>query len=1111
MNDFNLYTADLSGKKLIEASAGTGKTFTLSGLYIRYVVEKKLPPEKIVVLTFTKAATFELKTRLRQQLIECKNHLLSIKEISEAENADLYALYQSYKADDNTLKHINLALACFDQAAIFTINSFCQKIIVDHNKECGSPVFNELIDKTEHVKQFVYDFWRQQQSSEAIEFLLSLPNPNEVTDNINRLLNKSHYRDRKPLFRWSQLSGLYQDFKSLSKLWDSQQEMLLDYLLSGDFNGVSYKKSNREKYQTDLTVFFSALEGKECHRFKASFIEGKLKKGKLLKPMPEFFVQFEAFFDNVFYDNENKSSIGSHLVFSFMYECWLFVKEKLETLLSDKGMYSYDDQIKVVHKSVMNNARLREKIGQQWQTVLVDEFQDTDALQLGIFQRCFDDNQHDIVYVGDPKQAIYDFRGADVFVYESAKKGIKNQQQFNLATNWRSNKELLSATNCMFDFKESFALDWLQFTASKPKPIQQEQLLDRYPPIAIIDGKVEQRMQDLVFEIKRFIKQARIQSCTDKQNNKKLEDGKMAVLVQSNSKAIEMYEYLLGHNLNVSLWSESGIFYTEVAKNIYYLIRAIAYPSSKNIFTSFHGMLFNIALNDLHQLDKQQLISEFVDCRLNSHKKGLTAVIQSLFENKQVYENVLKRQEGERLYTDIVQILELIQIQQDLGKNENQIAEYLAKEIEQAKTIEQNETLKRRLESDGEKISIMTMHKSKGLQFDCVFIPFADSIKLKTSKGKSKNCIATHDENNQGVIYWHYSKSAQLKLKAEKIAENIRTLYVAITRAKYRVYLGLDTEHKKFHECSVYPLYQQIKDKQEYSQTVEIEEQTIDYSRESSLIVPLKKAEFSRSLQKPLSIYSFSSLTRLQEISFERSDEDSDELDFNNYFHFPKGAKSGTMQHEILENISFKDDLPTVKKEVMKQLEIYNFNWHWIDTLSKQMLRIINVALWKQGPSLAHVDNSIDEMEFMLPVGSITNNTISSWLSQHRGLVTVFNQEHLQGYLTGFIDLIFQANNKYYVVDYKSNYLGSDYSDYSSDKLKTAIEHHYYDLQYLIYTVALVKSLLAIDKNFDYHKDFGGIAYIFTRGVNGEDGQGVYTCKPQKKVIDGMLGEFCGQ
>lgn len=1103
MKIFDLYKENLDGTKLIEASAGTGKTFTLSGLYIRYIVEKQLLPENILVLTFTKAATAELKTRLRDQLIECKNHLLDLTPIKSDDNPQLFAMYEGYKSNESALKYIEMSLICFDQAAIYTINGFCQKVIDDYNSDCGSPVFQELINTKEYVKKFVYEFWRMQQKGTPKEFLTLIPGIDDVIKKIDGLLNKSHYQQVKPEIDWNN-NDLYQQLKILRQSWNECQDRVLDYMFSGCF-GRKFSKAAYEKCRSAMNGFiesFTIPSTNFVERFKQDYLESERTKESTIES-PEYLIQFQNFYNTLIYSYGDGKTSGNNLAISYMYECFNYVQQKLDDLLTQQGMYNYSDQIKVVHNGVKSNPSLVGRIANQWQCVMVDEFQDTDNMQLEIFDHCFNGGKHDLIYVGDPKQAIYDFRGADVFVYNQAKG--QTQQQFNLATNWRSSDKILSASNAMFNFENSFKFPWLQFTPSKPKPDQQKQLQDTYAPVALIDCPEQDRKALLGNEINRFLNQASINQTAIKPEN-------CAILVNSNKEAIALYEYLLSVDISVSLWSDSGVFATDCAKQLYYLIRAINYPSTNNIFTTQHGMFFDVSLNDLQKLDTEEYVAEFVDYRLESHLNNIVSVIEDLFDKKDVYARLLQRLDGERHYTDLQHLLELLQQQVDLGHNANQLEQWLAVQIQQVEFLQEDDERKRRIESDGKKISIMTIHKSKGLEFDHIFIPYADKIKQTTPRSNInlRACLATHDENNVGKVYWKHSKTAAASHELERRAEKIRNLYVAITRARHRVYIGLDSQATAYKSLPITQLIKQIENDGNHFSVVNHTEVSSEKPIKISTILS-KPDEFRRLLDKPQSIYSFSALSKRQHVSYEKLEAEQIEIDFSNYFQFPKGSKSGTMQHEILENLDFQVTIPEIQTEVVSQLIRNHYDNQWTDCLTQQIDKILNTQLWKNGPQLSQITNSVDEMEFMLPIESIDKSTISQWLARHRNRPTDFNQDNLKGFLTGFIDLIFEHDNKYYVVDYKSNYLGSDFSDYSSDNLKIAIEHHYYDLQYLLYCVALIKYLQITLDGFDYKSHFGGVAYLFTRGVNGIAGQGVYTNQPEQELIEQMIGEFHGK
>ncbi|HHL31954.1 MAG TPA: hypothetical protein ENJ41_05150, partial [Oceanospirillales bacterium] len=576
------------------------------------------------------------------------------------------------------------------------------------------------------------------------------------------------------------------EYKELAKQWQQQKETLLDYILSGDFHGNTYKISKRDSYAEEMAEFFNGFNGNVL-KFCASFIESKIGKKKTIKAMPAFFIAFEDFYNKIFYlyKSGKADNAGNNIAISYMYECFKYVQQQLNKLRVEQGKFDYSDQITVVHTGVNNNPHLVKHIANQWQCIMVDEFQDTDSLQLEIFDKCFNDGRHDLIYVGDPKQAIYDFRGADVFVYNQAKRQTK--QQFNLATNWRSSDRMLAISNAMFNFQGSFKFPWLEFTPSSPKPDQQQQLEDSYPPVAIIDCELTNRKALLANEIKRFLMAAKI-------NKQAIKPENCAILVNRNQDAIELYDYLLSQDVSVSLWSESGVFATAVAKQMYYLIRALNYPSQSHIFTVLHGLFFDLSLNQLQQLEMEKVLAEFVDYRLQIHHLDVVTVIEQIFEDKQLSARLLQRIDGERHYADLQHIIELLQQQIEQGCNHNHLEQWLASQIQQSEVMENDEQRKRRIESDSKKISIMTIHKSKGLEFDHVFIPYADKITNSTPKDNInlRACLATHDENNQGVLYWRHSKTAQVSHVFEKQAENIRNLYVAITRARHRVYLGVD-------------------------------------------------------------------------------------------------------------------------------------------------------------------------------------------------------------------------------------------------------------------------------------------------------------------------------
>ena len=1093
MKEFNIYKECLDGTKLIEASAGTGKTYTLAGLYLRYIVEKSLLPEQILVVTFTNAAASELKIRLREQLLLCLEHLNGNK-VCEEEQPELYALFESYSQNAGCVDILNLALACFNNASIYTIHGFCQKVISDFNSYCGSLALNGLVRRSDVAKDIIYDYWREKKNRIPFRFMKLVPGPDVLSSKFDRLLNKSHFNDIKPSCIADDGPKLDDKLNVLTELWYQHKADILAYMHSGVFGRMFTAKSG-PNYENAMDRFLDTLTIPSGTNYVERFCEGFLvnkASSSDVGVMPEFNCLFDDFYQQV----SNYSN-------SFVYDCWVNLKDKLSLMLHETGMYSYDDLIETVYSSVKENPILSSKLGELYQCVMVDEFQDTDKLQYGIFDECFNSPGRSLIYVGDPKQSIYDFRGADIFVYQEARNSVESI--YSLKTNWRSSKDMLAVTNRMFDFDESFKMNSIGFIPSESCPNQSEMLVDdQYgDSIAVIDVPANQRFDVIAGEIRRLLIQASISS---KGALRSVDEGDIAVLVKSNSDAVDLYEYLISNEFNVSLSTDTTIFQTLAAKNMYYLLRCINSPTETNIYTSLNGLFFERDIKVLHAADSDELSVMFVNLKIEAKNIGLCEALVDFFDREAVFNRLLQKSDGERHYSDLQHLIELIQIQQDSGANDNQILQWLSKSIVEDKPLNDEDDLaKRRLESDGRKISIMTIHKSKGLEFGIVFIPFAD--KVNNYSIRSADVISCHDDEGHGVLDWNGSQSSIERYNNEREQETIRLLYVAMTRAKHRCYVGIDSSANGFTSLPVLPLYNNLvkMSGDDYLFTIngaELQEQ-------SAPSPDLFFSSFNGRINEAKSVYSFSALASRQGHSYEHSHDSSNEVDFSNFFHFPKGALSGTLQHKIFELVDFTADKMSLTPIVSDTIDEFNFDPKWIDCLSSKTHDILNAPVGEYGFCLAYISNKIVEMEFLLPVFSRAESYVSQWLTKHRGENTRFIQDDLSGYFTGFIDLVAHHNDKFYIIDYKSNYLGDGFQSYGFDEMKESIHEHFYDLQYLLYTVALVIYLQSKMPGFDYEKHFGGIAYIYTRGVNGSDSTtGFYCTRPNVKLINEMMDVF---
>lgn len=1098
MKSFDTWTKTLTGQCLIEASAGTGKTYTLAALYLRFLIEKQsLLPENILVLTFTNAATSELKTRLREQLIQAKLHLSKVKS---CEDSSLANYLDEINDSVSAIQKLSISLQCFDQAAIYTIHGFCKKIIEDFNSECGSPVFHELTDPRDHLDHWIYDFMRKQLNDKPQRMMLFAPKIESLKKKINSLLSKKHFPDASPITNWEQFCEFETKLGNLQEQWQSQQEILLDYLLSGDLKAMSYNLKKREQYKQQISNFFNGKLDAPLKNYHASNIQNSYKKNIEPKPIPEFFYEFENCFNRI-YNLAHKANL---VEIAFVYECWLSVKKQQQKMFNNEGLFGFDDQIETIYNATKESETLRKNISEQWSVLLVDEFQDTDSMQLSIFENCFLNQQNDVVLVGDPKQAIYDFRGGDVFVYQKAKEKIK--KHYSLQTNWRSSSDMLAATNKLFAFPESFHLDWIRFESSKPKPIQAEYISEPDKALQIIDSPKENRLNILSNEIKSLLTKTQIKSDL---NTRNISEGDIAIIVNSNQEAKSTYQALLMQGLNVSLWSDANVMETETAKELFYLIRAINQLSLSNINTSLHSHFFGFGINQIHKIVDEDRLQQFIEFRMQLQKKSFSVGLQELIQDNSIHHQLLTNRDGERRWTDLQHLLELIADTFKQKQSLDVLQEWLSTEISDSQILSEDDQRKRKLESDGEKITILTIHKSKGLEYSIVFMPFADAIKEKISSknsGSYKFVESLHDKNFNGFINWQVDDHTKDQLEIEHIAVQRRKLYVALTRSKFRLYLGIDSKNEKqFKNTTISELL-------EHSDVnyFETQPQEVSYSKQTTKdLTELSYNSCKRTLNQPTRISSFSGLTPNEQHGLYDPEENLPiEIDYNDYMQFPKGSLSGSLQHEVFEEIDFNNSLDKIKPEVERILKKYQFDLRWTQCLSIQIKTILGTPLVSNGPKLSDLKNIIVEMEFLLPFNEENTHKISNWLSEHRGQSTTFKFNSIQGFLSGFIDLIFEHNGQYFILDYKSNHLGNDHESYSFSQLEQSIQDHHYDLQYLLYSVALIKTLQIRIPDFDFDKHYGGVYYLYTRGVNGKASEGIYFNKPSKKLLKKMMESF---
>jgi exodeoxyribonuclease V beta subunit len=472
-----------------------------------------------------------------------------------------------------------------------------------------------------------------------------------------------------------------------------------------------------------------------------------------------------------------------------------------------------------------------------------------------------------------------------------------------------------------------------------------------------------------------------------------------------------------------------------------------------------------------------------------------------------------------------------------------------------------------RLESDDDAVKIVTIHKSKGLEYPIVFCPFMwGGSRLR----KTKTSFLFHNADRNGALTLDLGspEAPENRKDAERelLAENLRLLYVALTRARNRCYLVwgrikgagtsapayifhptqygedvLDAMEEKFRRLTDRAVNDRLKAIQQRAPEAislrEIQDTlTADHIATTDRKPLLSYRTFSGQIIPNSRISSFSSLVSTQLHSAELADHDAallssmpeqprfetdlarkNERDISS---FPRGAKSGLFVHDVFEHLDFAEQDPRVIDHLIaEKLAQYGFEQGWQDSVCRMVCNVLSVQL-NGLPSrmrFSHIgmQDRLNELEFYFPLKAISPLRLRSLFTRddNVSLPAGFPEQigrlsfsKTEGYMKGFVDMVFRYDDRFFIVDWKSNWLGPRSEEYDQKTLSRAMTQHYYHLQYYIYTMAIHRYLAHRITDYDYDTHFGGIFYVFVRGVNPALGPqyGIYAARPSKAHINDL-------
>ncbi|MHA5031204.1 exodeoxyribonuclease V subunit beta [Enterobacter mori] len=1154
----------LQGERLIEASAGTGKTYTIAALYLRLLLglggtaafPRPLSVEELLVVTFTEAATAELRGRIRANI-----HELRIACLRQSTDNPLYASLLEEIADkQQAAQWLLLAERQMDEASVFTIHGFCQRMLSLNAFESGMLFEQQLIeDESELRYQACADFWRrhcyplQRDIAEAVHALWK--GPEELLRAIDRYLQGEAPVIKSPPPADETLASRHEkivtQIATLKQKWNASVGEIASILENSGIDRKKFNRGNQGKWIDKISAWAQeetrgyqlpdALE-----KFSQRFLTERTKADGIVPEHP-LFVAIESLL-------AEPLTLNDLMITRAMTE----IREAVAREKRRRGELGFDDMLSRLDAALCseNGEALAAAIRTRFPVAMIDEFQDTDPQQYRIFRRIWRQQPDTaLLLIGDPKQAIYAFRGADIFTYMKARSEVA--AHYTLETNWRSAPGMVESVNTLFkQMDAAFMFREIPFLpvkfAEKNAALRFEFNGATQPAMNLwlLDGEgcgvgdyQSAMAQHCAAQIRDWLSAgARGEAVLwrgEQANPVKASD--ITVLVRSRQEAALVRDALTLLNIpSVYLSNRDSVFETLEAQEMLWLLQAVLAPERESTLRSaLASAMMGLNARDIDALNNDEeawdnVVEEFAHYRERWQKRGVMAMLRELMAKRQIAENMLATAGGERRLTDILHISELLQEAGTQLESEHALVRWLSQQIADPNSNSSSQQM--RLESDKHLVQIVTIHKSKGLEYPLVWLPFIANYRVQDQ-------AFYHDrESFEAVLDLSKAESSVELAEAERLAEDLRLLYVALTRSVWHCSLGIAPLFRRrgeksgetdFHLSALGRLIQlgEPKDAAGLRQCIEAlcgdhialhipaSPDNSRWQMPEQPVDDLNARQIQRTLADDWRVTSYSGLQQHgQSIAQDLMPKlDVDAAGVGDVLpepaltphQFPRGASPGTFLHSLFEELDFTQ--PVYTEWVLKMLQSGGFDEKWQPVLTDWVTAILQAPLTQQGISLNQLtakDKQV-EMEFYLPIASpLKADALDALIREYDPLSAgcpPLNFRQVQGMLKGFIDLVFRHEGRYYLLDYKSNWLGDSSDAYTQDAMASAMQQHRYDLQYQLYTLALHRYLRHRIADYRYEDHFGGVIYLFLRGVDAADpNSGIFSTRPDAALIEKM-------
>ncbi|MFI4889366.1 MAG: exodeoxyribonuclease V subunit beta [Steroidobacterales bacterium] len=1187
-----VFDCTLSGVSLIEASAGTGKTWNICALYMRLLLQRGLEVPQILVVTFTNAATAELRERIRSRIAGTLARLRG----GEADDGDefverlLLTLRSQHGLDDEDMKRrLDHALQTFDEAAIFTIHGFCERALRDTPFGAGMPLSMEFVTDDEALRlEVACDFWRRSVAAGDLPAGLAgvLIGHQDTPEKFARLLQR-HVARPLSTELWPagidapvsvDTNALQRAHDAARACWRRERDTIIGRVTEvlPRLHGGIYKPHTLATAAASWDVLLAGgdpLEAQDGLEKLDLLTSRRLqpKKGQAPPAHHEFFDLAEVLLEQRAVARAALEAGRTQLLYRLLRDGAPALRN---AKLARRAM-NFDDLLYNLYERLTGGHHpwLAGHLQKRFPAALIDEFQDTDPLQFRIFRTIYGSADAVLFLVGDPKQAIYSFRSADLHVYLRARR--EATRIYTLAENQRCTQELLRGLNALFGARERiFMLDGLDYIplvyGRRPRKLLVDQTLARAPlqlwtlPRAA-DGEPQSKPEArersasaCAAEIARLMAGSEHGLIT--LDGAKLSAGHIAVLVRTHNEGRIMREALAAFGVGSVELSQDSLFASAEARDLERVLASILEPTRAPLLRAALATVLMggtaarieaLSGDDGTLLDWMARFADYRDAWLGH---GIGVMLRRLGVQQKIAERLLSLPLGERRLTNFLHLGELLQGADVRPASPDVVLRWLQARIAQGT---HDDAAQLRLENDRRLVQIITIHKAKGLEYPLVFCPFLWDGHAGAANGCADGREYHDDDGNLVVDFRMLSEEDAIDVHRrqaqDRLAERMRLVYVALTRAVHRCYVVVGSYARRTahgastRESGNAPLQRLVADPG--LQPVQIEAAWSGLAQRAApdigisplpaapgvpLALPRVPPEAITIADPPSHIPSGWRLGSYSQLIHGASGETAavdhdlramqtqaadtgvpDTVPAEDIVRFPRGLTAGHCIHAVFENADFTrpqgwNAAIAAALRAYPQVPRQGQSAAQLPGMLANMLRDVLHTPLPGGIRLAKLspERRLVELKFSLPVSRITHQGLKRLLAQHGVPMPALNFPALQGYLNGAIDLVFEAAGRYWLADWKGNYLGATAVHYDAQAMRRAMDEHHYHLQYLLYTVALHRYLQRRVPGFDYDTHVGGVLYLFVRGVRpawtGADGAaaGVYAHRPPKALVE---------